>query len=202
MTTLDEITYIDWQPKLNSIGEVAQGADDINQCIAIILLTRKGSVPHRPAFGSNVYKYIDYPINEIIPNIVREVTDSITEWETRITLNSIAVEINETNITTDYVQVLSPEKIDFDILVNVILYLDADEETVLTSISEKLEEYKLTLSSALGKDVIQTQIITIINSVYGVFKVELESPEDIEISEFQWANLENYSITVGGYEDE
>ncbi|MCD8024162.1 MAG: baseplate J/gp47 family protein, partial [Candidatus Gastranaerophilales bacterium] len=103
---------------------------------------------------------------------------------------------------TDYVQVLSPEKINFDILANVILYLDADEETVLTSISEKLEEYKLTLSSALGKDVIQTQIITIINSVYGVFKVELESLEDIEISEFQWANLENYSITVGGYADE
>ena len=99
MTTLDEITYIDWQPKLNSIGEVAQGADDINQCIAIILLTRKGSVPHRPAFGSNVCKYIDYPINEMIPNIVREVTDSITEWETRITLNSVAAEINETNIT-------------------------------------------------------------------------------------------------------
>ena len=103
---------------------------------------------------------------------------------------------------TDYVQVLSPEKIDFDVLANVTLYLDADEETVLASISEKLEEYKSTLSSALGKDVIQTQIITIINSVYGVFKVELESPVDIEILKYQWANLENYSITVGGYADE
>ena len=67
MTNLNEITYVDWQLKLNSIGEVAQGVDDINQCIAIILLTKKGSVPHRPTFGSDIYKYIDYPINEATP---------------------------------------------------------------------------------------------------------------------------------------
>ena len=66
MTNLNEITYVDWQLKLNSIGEVAQGVDDINQCIAIILLTKKGTVPHRPTFGSDIYKYIDYPINEAV----------------------------------------------------------------------------------------------------------------------------------------
>ncbi len=41
MTNLNEITYVDWQLKLNTIGGVAEGADDINHCIAIILLTRK-----------------------------------------------------------------------------------------------------------------------------------------------------------------
>ncbi|MCD7779311.1 MAG: baseplate J/gp47 family protein, partial [Candidatus Gastranaerophilales bacterium] len=103
---------------------------------------------------------------------------------------------------TDNVVVLSPERIDFEIAATITLYLDSDEESVLTTITSKIEEYKSTLSSALGKDVIQTQIITIINSVYGVFKVELESPVDIEILKYQWANLENYSITVGGYADE
>ena len=98
MTNLNEITYVDWQLKLNSIVGVAEGADDINQCIAIILLTKKGSVPHRPTFGSDIYKYIDYPINEATPNIVREATDAITMWETRIKVDSINVEINETNI--------------------------------------------------------------------------------------------------------
>lgn len=48
MTNLTEITYVDWQLKFNTIGGVAEGVEDINQCIAIILLTRKGSVPHRP----------------------------------------------------------------------------------------------------------------------------------------------------------
>lgn len=99
MTNLNEITYVDWQLKLNAIGGVAEGADDINQCIAIILLTKKGSVPHRPTFGSDIYKYIDYPINEATPNIVREATDAITMWESRIKINSIEVEIEESTLT-------------------------------------------------------------------------------------------------------
>jgi len=99
MTNLNEITYVDWQYKLNDIGSVAEGVDDINQCIAIILTTRKGTVPHRPTFGSDIYKYVDYPVNEAIPNIIREATDAITQWETRIKLNSLSAEINETQIT-------------------------------------------------------------------------------------------------------
>ena len=99
MTNLNEITYVDWQLKLNSIGGVAEGVDDINQCIAIILLTPKGRVPHRPTFGSDIYKYIDYPVNEAIPNIVREATDSITLWETRIKIRSIEVEIEQSSLT-------------------------------------------------------------------------------------------------------
>lgn len=99
MTNLNETTYVDWQLKLNTIGGVAEGAEDINQCIGIILLTKKGSVPHRPTFGSDIYKYIDYPINEATPNIVREATDAITMWETRIKINSIEVEIEESTLT-------------------------------------------------------------------------------------------------------
>ena len=66
MTRLEDITYVDWQPMLNQIGEAAEGIDDINQCLANIIKTRKGSVPHRPTFGSDVYLYVDYPISEAI----------------------------------------------------------------------------------------------------------------------------------------
>lgn len=96
---LNEITYVDWQIKLNEIGGIVQGVDDINQCIAIIITTRKGTVPHRPTFGSDVYKYIDYPVNEAKPNIIRETIDAISLWETRININSVTAEINETQIT-------------------------------------------------------------------------------------------------------
>ena len=98
MTTLNEITYVDWQYKLNSIGSVAEGVEDINQCIAIILLTHKGSDPLRPTFGSDIYKYVDYPINNAKANIIRETVDSIEKWETRIKVNLVTVEINETQI--------------------------------------------------------------------------------------------------------
>lgn len=98
MTTLNEITYVDWQLKINSIGEAAEGVDDINQCIAIILMTRKGSVPHRPTFGSNIYKYIDYPVNEAKPNIIRETIDAISIWESRIEVNSVLVDIENEHL--------------------------------------------------------------------------------------------------------
>ena len=98
MTTLNEITYVDWQFKQNSIGEVAEGVDDINQCISIILTTRKGSIPHRPTFGSNIYIYIDFPVNEAKPNIIRETIDAINLWETRIKVNSVLVDIIESNV--------------------------------------------------------------------------------------------------------
>lgn len=92
------IKYVDWQLKLNEIGDVAQGIDDINQCIAIILTTQKGSVPHRPTFGSDILKYIDSPIHVAIPNIIRETYDAIEIWEKRIKVEKVSAEIVETNV--------------------------------------------------------------------------------------------------------
>ena len=466
MTNLNEITYIDWQLRLNTIGSVAEGVDDINQCIAIILTTPKGSVPHRPTFGSDIHKYVDYPVNEIVPNITRETIDAINLWETRVTVNSVSVEINQEKITvkiewtlkdsntkgtkewielyeqksgkviqpaqierlmvdvgayretilrmkiqetakqnllsyapldilehigeplgvtkllansakttlkfsvekpldfdfriskgtevetkdglfifqttsdtilktgelsvevesvcetagaggnnyiigsidnlitplsyistventtissggaddedadslrerirqapekfsnagsrgayryhtlsahqsitdvaitspsagivaiylltkdgnpteeiikivqnylsddkirplTDCVKVYSSEKVDFEIKAKIYLYKDSDADSVMKTIEAKMKEYKISLSEKLGKDVIQTQIISILNSIYGVFKVVLETPiTDIDILEYQWANLTNWNISIGGYADE
>ena len=98
MTKLDEIKYVDWQCKLNGIGDVAEGVEDINQCIAIILQTQKGSDPHRPTFGSDIMKYVDYPINVAKPNIIRETIDAINLWETRVKVNRTEVEISGTKI--------------------------------------------------------------------------------------------------------
>lgn len=98
MTTLNEITYVDWQLKLNEIGSVSEGIEYINQCIAIILSTQKGSVPHRPTFGSDILKYVDYPINSAKANIIRETVDAITLWETRVNVDSVSVEIDKTQL--------------------------------------------------------------------------------------------------------
>ncbi len=98
MTLLHEIQYADWQLKMNEIGQLAEGVDDINQCISIILKTKKGSVPHRPTFGSYIYKYIDYPVNFAKPNIVRETIDALLEWEKRIQVKTVSYEISESNV--------------------------------------------------------------------------------------------------------
>ena len=98
MANLNEIKSVDWQPKLNQIGNIVEGIEDIDQCIKIILMTRKGTDPHRPEFGSDIWKYIDYPINEAVPNIIREAFDAIALWETRVQINSITAQINESQI--------------------------------------------------------------------------------------------------------
>jgi phage baseplate assembly protein W len=89
--TLADITSADWSLKLNDIGAVVQGIDDVQQCIAIILTTLPGSDPLRPTFGANLWSYIDNPISAAIPSIVKEVTAAITTWEPRVTLESVAV---------------------------------------------------------------------------------------------------------------
>ena len=59
VTTINEIKYVDWQPKLNDIGEVVQGIDDINQCINIILTTQKDKFYAIPDIGEHVACLMD-----------------------------------------------------------------------------------------------------------------------------------------------
>ena len=59
---------------------------------------------------------------------------------------------------TDYVRVFASEKVEFSINANIVLYMDADAESVIKTIDSKMKEYKVLLSEKLGKDVIKTQI--------------------------------------------
>src|SRR6185437_7075011 len=94
--TLSEIRSADWSLKLDSagqpgsgIGSVVMGVDDVDQCIAVVLTTPKGSDVLRPTFGTDLWKYIDAPINQAGPAVVREVTQSITQWEPRVKVLSV-----------------------------------------------------------------------------------------------------------------
>jgi phage baseplate assembly protein W len=97
--TLADIVSADWSLMLDStagggagsgIGNVVQGLADVDQCIAIILTTPKGGDPLRPTFGADIWRYIDFPIDEALPAIVREITDAITAWEPRVRLLSVS----------------------------------------------------------------------------------------------------------------
>jgi uncharacterized protein len=104
--TLAEIKSADWSLMLDSaglagsgIGSVVTGVDDVDQCIAIILTTPKGSDVLRPTFGTDLWKYIDAPISQAGPAVVREVTQSITQWEPRVKVLSV-ISTPMFNITT------------------------------------------------------------------------------------------------------
>jgi phage baseplate assembly protein W len=94
--TLSDIKSADWSLMLDSLGQpgsgmgkVVKGVDDVDQCIAIILTTPKGTDVLRPTFGTDLWKYIDAPISQAGPAVVREVTQSITQWEPRVKVLSV-----------------------------------------------------------------------------------------------------------------
>ncbi len=89
---LRDIRALHWQPRLAADGEVVEGVADVAQAIRIILTTPKGSDPHRPEFGSDIWRYIDWPVTEVRPQIVREVREAISAWEPRAEVLSVSVE--------------------------------------------------------------------------------------------------------------
>ncbi|QIH08911.1 MULTISPECIES: GPW/gp25 family protein [unclassified Pseudomonas] len=93
------ITAAHWQPALGTSGEVVEGLRDIDQAIRIILTTPKGSDAHRPEFGSNIHLYIDWPVNRVIPHLVREAVDSIRQWEPRVSVVQVQVAIEGSQVT-------------------------------------------------------------------------------------------------------
>ena len=77
----------------NLSGMLATDVDDVNQCIHLIIFTPKGSDPLRPTFGCDQDRYIDSPINIARPHLVREITDVLRQWEPRIVVTRVSVEL-------------------------------------------------------------------------------------------------------------
>lgn len=83
------IRRLDWSLSTQGFGQVAQGVDDISQCILLAVSTNKGSDPFRPDFGSDIWEHLDTPLPIAAPNIVLAITQAIERWETRISLTYI-----------------------------------------------------------------------------------------------------------------
>lgn len=88
MNTFNSTSPVYWQPALGNEGRVS-GIDDISQSILIILGTPKGSDPLRPEFGSDLNRYIDWPVDRALPRVIRESVEAIRRWEPRCQLERI-----------------------------------------------------------------------------------------------------------------
>lgn len=51
-----------------------------------VIFTRKGEVPYRPHFGSSIFEHLDKPLDVAIPNIKREIIDSINKNITSVSV--------------------------------------------------------------------------------------------------------------------
>lgn len=126
-----------WSISTNVFGGIVTGIDEINQTIGLILSTKKGTDPFRPTFGSDVWEYIDKPINSAGPNIVRAITDALGRWEKRVKIVSITYVMQSQDLTDPNV----PSGLIFTIvwsltggteqeLVNLALGVDLEEQII------------------------------------------------------------------------
>ena len=67
----------------------------IAQNVAVLLNTKKGTVPMYRDFGIPM-EYIDKPSNVAEAILVAEITDALAEYEPRATLDDVSVEYDET----------------------------------------------------------------------------------------------------------
>lgn len=116
-------------------------------------------------------------------------------------LDTVDEALNDDKIRplTDNIIVESPQKVDFTITADITLYSFADSTSVLSQINLKINSYISDMKSKLGKDIVPSQIITIINSVYGVYKVVLISPIYTQLQDYNWANCTATNINIAGY---
>lgn len=89
------IRRLDWQLSTEGFGRVAQGADDIAQCILLAVSNNKGSDPFRPDFGSDIWDHVDTPLPVAGPNMVLAITQAIERWEPRVTLRYVNYDYTE-----------------------------------------------------------------------------------------------------------
>lgn len=97
MTDFADIVNSNWQLSTVGPGYVAQGVQDIGQCILFAVSTQKGSDPLRPQFGCDIFDFIDRPLPVAGPSMVRAIIDAVNLWEPRIELKGVQYSYEDDN---------------------------------------------------------------------------------------------------------
>ena len=118
--TLNDIKATNWQLSTQMIGQVVEGINDIRQCMGIILTTTKGSDPMRPLFGSDIWRFIDSPINTAVATISAEIIDSIGKWEQRIIIKELIYNISGSRIDFE----LTGELLESGEITQILFFID------------------------------------------------------------------------------
>ena len=88
---MERQSTLNWQVSISDTAEVVTDINDIVQAIYLILTTVKGSDPLRPLFGSEVWRYLDKPMNRVDPMLIYEIYDAVEKWEKRVLLRRVVV---------------------------------------------------------------------------------------------------------------
>ena len=123
-TKIDEIKATNWQLSNQMIGQVVEGIDDIRQCIGTILTTTKGGDPMRLLFGSDIWQFIDNPVNTAVANISAEIIDSIGKWEPRVRIKELTYNITGSKIDFE----LTAELLESGEITQILFFIDRQKQ--------------------------------------------------------------------------
>lgn len=123
-TKLEDIKATNWQLSNQMIGQVVEGIDDIRQCIGTILTTTKGSDPMRLLFGSDIWQFIDNPVNTAVANISAEIIDCIGKWEPRVIIKELVYNVKGTKIDFE----LTAELLESGEITQILFFIDRQKQ--------------------------------------------------------------------------
>lgn len=135
-TKIEDIKATNWQLSNVNIGQVAEGLDDIRQCLGIIFTTTKGSDPLRPLFGSDINVFIDTPINTAVANISAEIIDAIGKWEKRIIIKTLTYNILGTKIEFE----LTSQLLESGEITQILFFIDRQKQITPTGIGRAFSD--------------------------------------------------------------
>jgi uncharacterized protein len=80
-------------PENDKLGDIVEDMAQLEQCILMLLMTPKNCVPHME-YGTDLYEFIDKPINYTVNKIRQEVIRTL-RIENRISVRQVEVFVSE-----------------------------------------------------------------------------------------------------------
>lgn len=141
---------------------------------------------------------VDVSVITPSPGVVQifPLTSSGAPSEKLLKLIAEAVDDQKRRPLTDKVEVLAPKAVHFTISAQVSIYGGSDRDSILAAINQKISEYKQNLAKKMGKDVVPSQIIALLQ-VDGVYSVTIASPDLLIIDSQSYPVLDSWEVNIG-----
>jgi phage-related baseplate assembly protein len=164
--------------------------------------------PERFSNGSRAgYEFLVYSTDQTISdvqvyqttpgrvNIVFITTSGLPSTE-MISRVASAVRPDRDRPLTDWVSVVAPTRVPYDVTLNVKVLKDAIPTRVQEQIQEQLEGYKRQWQLKLGKDLVPEQFIGLAMRVSGVYECKVASPAYHLMQPNEWGDMEDIQINI------
>ncbi|MBE6091696.1 MAG: baseplate J/gp47 family protein [Selenomonas ruminantium] len=103
---------------------------------------------------------------------------------------------------TDFVEVVAPEVVNYDINAKYYILPDASAVTVQAKVAAAVNDYITWQYGSLGRDITPDKLQSLIYAIPGIKRVIIESPVHTVLHEIEIAKPVNISVTMAGSEDE